>query len=295
IDISPDGRFLAVADDSGQPRVYNLQTRRQDHPNWFHSGRHSNLAMCVGWQPAGRPPYDLWTGGMDTVQCRWGTQNGRLLNRWGTAFKLPGESVGGRSAPSTAPVAQGGGAGPAQAVNPAFVYSLACHPEGRYVAAGLGNGAIRLLVAARPPPPSKPQSGGRGAKTKGTRKAATDWVEVDNTEGGGLLSTAHDYSVTALEFVPGGLTDRLVAAGLDGQISVWDLNGTPNGSETTSEAVSSLAISLKDRQVSLFDKVECLTAVCPDAEVAGNTLVAVGGEGVQAAVRGNIAVYQLRD
>ncbi|RKP35870.1 hypothetical protein BJ085DRAFT_36321 [Dimargaris cristalligena] len=321
IDVDRRGKFLAVADDSGEPALYDLVDRRR-HPRRFRKGHVGNICASVCFQPVA--PYDLWTGGMDMQQLQWDSSRAILLGRWANPPPPPPSSSSSDATNANAN---------SQLVNPPFVYSLAVHPKGHQVAAGLGNGAIRVVEFMEQPPFNNPGMTGKkdttattqtkqGKKTKGKNaKAATITVAQPEWREHPSLVDTHAYAVSALayaQFDP----SWLVSGGLDGQLGLWRAK-LPDSVLTSSSSPARVTGSqgdgdnddgggdvspplvLVNKYVSFFDKVECLTTADLLGRSAardksgdttpGSRLVALGGVVTQPDLKGAIALYRFGD
>ncbi|KAJ1985058.1 hypothetical protein H4R34_000235 [Dimargaris verticillata] len=304
IALSQNGKYMAIADDSGIPKVFDMHTRKPTQRRF--RKKHSNLCMCVAF--CCHFSTDLWTGGMDACQYQWDFTRALPMAKWA------GQSM--------AATAASGGAIPM--FNPPFVYSLAVHPNGRQVVAGLGTGAIRVLqwqslpTPAPAPPVSSASKQPKGKSAKHKKPASTKpeegWVEQL------WLQDGHSYTVSALDYA-NDTGSYLVSGGLDGKLAIWEPN-TPTASGEApsegSEAAVAAPFRLQKTAPTVFDKVECLVVVGPDpsentgcqttaakADVtdqlgalslgsARDSIIAVGGTAPGTNFSGRIALYQLQ-
>lgn len=120
------GKYLSAPDDSGDVRVYDLETHRL-----FKTlrGQHANICSAAPFRPNGSP-WDLVSGGLDGCVLFWDFSRGRLK------FKID-LNAGGNGLETQA-------AG-AQLFNPPLVHALAFAPNGRTLAAGLGDGSVAVI------------------------------------------------------------------------------------------------------------------------------------------------------
>ncbi|KAJ1971018.1 hypothetical protein H4R35_005519, partial [Dimargaris xerosporica] len=294
IALSPNGKYLAIADDSGIPKVFDTHTRKPAQRRF--RKKHGNLCMCVAF--CRHLTTDLWTGGMDACQYQWDFTRALPMAKWA------GRSMAASS--DATPM-----------FNPPFVYSLAVHPSGHQVAAGLGTGAIRVLQWQPSPAPSASKLP-KGKGTKRTKPAPTKledgWVEQP------WLQDGHSYTVSALDYVIGD-SSYLVSGGLDGKLVIWEPN-TPEASEEASPKNSNVSMAVPFQRLettpTVFDKVECLVVVGPsppetlDRQITAakddipgqlealslsspaESIIAVGGTAPGTNFNGRIALYRLQ-
>ncbi|KAJ1548806.1 hypothetical protein HK405_014743 [Cladochytrium tenue] len=202
---------VAVADDSGAVRLFDLRGLRPGRPL---RTVHQNVCAAVEFHP--RRPHELWSGGMDCTIVKWDTSRGRPTGERGACANIiDTEDARAADAASTS-----------QVINPPFVHCLHVLPGGdaRHgtVAAGLGDGAI-LLVESK-----------RDAASSNKHKKAS----LSTTR----LTGQHSWSVTALcsssaphrsQGVGGtaALPPVLLSAGLDARLVAWSMGtaGTDSG------------------------------------------------------------------
>lgn len=75
--LSPNGTYLAAADDSGEIKVINVRTH-QLHKTL--KGAHTNICAAVAFRP--HHPWELLSGGLDAQVVRWNFATGRPLRQW---------------------------------------------------------------------------------------------------------------------------------------------------------------------------------------------------------------------
>jgi len=117
------GQYLCAAMDSGAVAILDLQNRRVSK----HLRKHKNICAASIFHP--RNPWDLVSGGYDQMLFFWDFSRGRLTSSFDMKNLQITDQQGGVS----------------QVINPPFVHSLAYTSDGRYLAAGLGDGTISLL------------------------------------------------------------------------------------------------------------------------------------------------------
>lgn len=163
IAISNDGKFLAACDDTGETKVIDIEnsvlfkTLRK---------RHKNVCSSVLFRPNNM--MEVITGSLDCTIVHWNLSRGRPLYQ---------EDLG--SEPTTA-----------QTLNPPMVYSLSITPDGKTLAAGLGDGSVAVFPV-------------------GT------WKRSHNLLG-------HETSVSLVEFA-GFSPHHLFSGSNDSTILLWDL------------------------------------------------------------------------
>jgi WD40 repeat protein len=156
---SPDYTRLATASEDGTARVWDAGNGQE----LLQLSGHSGAVNQAAWSPDGS---QLAAAGDDGTLLLW-------------------DGVSGEGQTSIQPVPSGG----SSAASERIVYSLAWSPDGSRIAAGSGDGYIRL------------------------------W-EVDSGENT-LTLKAHEQAVTFLAWSP--LEERLVSAGADGRARVWNI------------------------------------------------------------------------
>lgn len=116
-------RYLSVPDDSGDVRVYDLETHRV-----FKTlrGQHANICSAAPFRPSGAP-WDLVSAGLDGFVLFWDFSRGRLK------FKID-LNLGVETAASGA-----------QLFNPPLVHALEFAPNGKTLAAALGDASVALI------------------------------------------------------------------------------------------------------------------------------------------------------
>ncbi|KAJ1652685.1 hypothetical protein IWQ61_007031 [Dispira simplex] len=262
------GRHLAIADDSGCPKIYDTQSHRLV---WRAPKGHKNLCINAAFSPTN--PHELWTGGLDATQIQWNVNTKSMVTCCADDFTTGNHSNDGNAA---------------QICNPPFVYSLAYHSDGHQIVAGLGNGCIRVLEA-------EPSSGRQSAKhtqrsTSGRKSAQQsslpEWHERP------ILSEGHGYIVSALSFLD---NTHLMSAGVDGQLALWKTSTTGQAGNNTATrrarsqpiAVNQPPYKLLGTFPTLFDKIECTTNIS-----APMPRVAVGGVSSYPGIQGVIGLYR---
>ncbi len=75
--LSPNGTYLAAADDSGEVKIINVRTQE------LHKtlrGSHTNICAAVAFRP--HHPWEVLSGGLDAQAVRWNFASGRPLRTW---------------------------------------------------------------------------------------------------------------------------------------------------------------------------------------------------------------------
>ncbi|CAM0140873.1 unnamed protein product [Umbelopsis sp. WA50703] len=170
IDVNEKNNFLCTADDLGEVKVIDLESHKLYKQ--FRS-KHKNLCMEARFRP--RKPWELWSGGMDTAIMQWDISRGSVSSVYDTN--------------NTDPNAQ-------QMVNPPFVYALRFHPNGEWVASGLGDGSVHLL------------------------KMSSKSKKVEEKR----LSDSHGTIVNSLAFEDQSKQPLLWSGSANGTLAKWDLN-----------------------------------------------------------------------
>ncbi|KAJ1969946.1 hypothetical protein IWQ62_000287 [Dispira parvispora] len=261
-------RHLAIADDSGCPKLYDTRSHRLV---WRAPQGHTNLCVSAAFSPAN--PHELWTGGLDAAQIQWNITAKTMVTCCADDTTTGDHSDGGNAA---------------QICNPPFVYSLAYHPDGHQIVAGLGNGCIRVLEAESP---TNHKSTKRTQRSTSSRKHAQhtplpEWHERP------ALREGHGYIVSALNFLD---NIHLVSAGVDGQLALWKSSTTgPSGNNIASRRAKSQPATMNQSPYklqgtfpTLFDKIECTATV-----LAPTSWVAVGGMSSYPGTQGVIGLYR---
>ncbi|KAI8148731.1 WD40-repeat-containing domain protein [Fennellomyces sp. T-0311] len=119
IDIHPNGKYLATADDQGEVKVIDLDQHKLYKKL---AKKHGNICMAARFRA--KKPWEVWSGGLDCRLFQWDFSRGTPLNGYDT------NSEEGSSA---------------QMFNPPFVYAIETSPSGRWVAAGLGDCSVQIL------------------------------------------------------------------------------------------------------------------------------------------------------
>ncbi|KAI9243614.1 WD40-repeat-containing domain protein [Phascolomyces articulosus] len=119
IDIHPNGKYLATADDQGEIKVIDLK-RHKLYKKLVK--KHNNISMAVRFRP--KKPWEVWSGGLDCRLFQWDFSRGTPLNGYDTNASEPSST---------------------QMFNPPFVYSIDISFSGQWVAAGLGDCSIQIL------------------------------------------------------------------------------------------------------------------------------------------------------
>ncbi|CEP13338.1 hypothetical protein [Parasitella parasitica] len=169
IDVSDNNKFLATADDEGIVNIIDLGTHNIYKKTLV---KHSNICMSVKFRA--KQSWQLWSGGMDSKLYEWDFSRGIPTNIYDTNSKEPSS---------------------AQMFNPPFVYEIATSHTGEWIAAGLGDGTVRLLA-----PSSKKQK-------KQSREIS--------------LENGHNFMVNSVSF----LTKEkplLISGSANGRVTVWD-------------------------------------------------------------------------
>lgn len=184
--LSPNGTYLAAADDTGAIKIINIRTH-QLHKTLI--GCHSNICAAVSFRP--HNPWELLSGGLDAQVVRWNFATGRPVRRWQMGAELlQGDSTqvmiscllcnetsclwnciaGANSCGLTAALPKGRLHAGKQAFNPPLVHSIdvatppwAPRQLGRLVAVARGDGHVALYDADHVDPGPK-----KGKKAKVT-------------------------------------------------------------------------------------------------------------------------------
>ncbi|CAM9897195.1 unnamed protein product [Discosporangium mesarthrocarpum] len=122
------GEYLAVADDSGEVRVYHTATRAR-HKILRHI--HTNICNTVQFRPSSS--WDLASGGLDSTLVFWDFSSGHVRS----VADLTASPVRGTASASTAT--------PSQLLNPPFVNSLSFTRDGGHLAAALGDATVAVF------------------------------------------------------------------------------------------------------------------------------------------------------
>ncbi|ELR23338.1 WD domain, G-beta repeat-containing protein, partial [Acanthamoeba castellanii str. Neff] len=116
--ISPNGRFLATCDDSGDVKIIDLQSN-----TLFKSLRkHSNICSTVCFRGE-RRPWEVLSGGLDSLLVHWDFSRGRPIHHHdlvGLAMNSP------------------------QVVNPPFVHSIDVSADANVALAALGDNSVLI-------------------------------------------------------------------------------------------------------------------------------------------------------
>lgn len=116
--ISPNGRFLATSDDSGDVKIIDLQSN-----TLFKSLRkHSNICSTVCFRGE-RRPWEVLSGGLDSLLVHWDFSRGRPIHHHdlvGLAMNSP------------------------QVVNPPFVHSIDVSADANVALAALGDNSVLI-------------------------------------------------------------------------------------------------------------------------------------------------------
>jgi len=130
--IHPSGNYLALADDSGDVRIMDIQPHagggKGGAPFKTLSGSHSNLCSTAQFRP--KQTWELWSGGMDSQVCVWDFSRGRCTHQL---------SMQATSASTSSN----------QTLNPPFVNGLTFSHQGDTAVAASGNGEIVLWDAKK--------------------------------------------------------------------------------------------------------------------------------------------------
>lgn len=167
------GKFLSVPDDNGEIRVYDLETHRL-----FKTlrGQHSNICSAAPFRA--NAPWDLVSGGLDGLVLFWDFSRGRLkfqIDLNAGVDDLDAAAAG------------------HQMFNPPLVHALAFAPNGKTLAAGLGDATVAVIDFAS-----------RRIVRRLRRHAA---------------------AVSQVHFPAFRADDWLVTAGNDSKVCVWDYSG----------------------------------------------------------------------
>ncbi len=81
--LSPNGTYLAAADDTGAIKIVNVRTH-QLHKTL--TGCHSNICAAVSFRP--HNPWELLSCGLDAQLVRWNFATGRPVRRWQMGAEL---------------------------------------------------------------------------------------------------------------------------------------------------------------------------------------------------------------
>lgn len=127
------GRFLAAPDDTGDVRVYDTESHRLFKTL---SGHHCNICSAAVFRP--HAPWDLVSGGLDGFVLFWDFSRGRMK------CKLDLNAGVNELSSDSEPVVASSGA-TSRLFNPPLVHALAFAPNGRSVAAGLGDATIAVV------------------------------------------------------------------------------------------------------------------------------------------------------
>ena len=81
--LSPNGTYLAAADDSGEVKILNVRTHE------LHKtlrGSHTNICAAVAFRP--HQPWEVLSCGLDAQAVRWNFATGRPLRTWQMGAEL---------------------------------------------------------------------------------------------------------------------------------------------------------------------------------------------------------------
>lgn len=81
--LSPNGTYLAAADDSGEVKIINV------HIHELHKtlrGSHTNICAAVAFRP--HQPWEVLSCGLDAQAVRWNFATGRPLRTWQMGAEL---------------------------------------------------------------------------------------------------------------------------------------------------------------------------------------------------------------
>lgn len=127
---SKQGKYLSAPDDNGDIRIYDMEMHRLYKTL---SGQHMNICSAAPFRP--NAPWDLVSGGLDGFLLFWDFSRGRMK------FKLD-LNTGVNSLDAADASASGG---VSRLFNPPLVHAVAFAPNGKSLAAGLGDASIAVV------------------------------------------------------------------------------------------------------------------------------------------------------
>eukprot|EP01126_Amoeba_proteus_P036176 TRINITY_DN3676_c0_g3_i1.p1 TRINITY_DN3676_c0_g3~~TRINITY_DN3676_c0_g3_i1.p1 ORF type:complete len:375 (+),score=83.05 TRINITY_DN3676_c0_g3_i1:77-1201(+) len=120
IDIDPTGNYLATCDDACEVKIINISPDSSSPVKTFR--KHDNIISTIAFLPQGEP--EVFSGGMDSRIVQWKYKSGTHVH----AYLPPQETDQGP-----------------QVLNPPFIHHLELSPDGRHLAAAVGNGDVVLF------------------------------------------------------------------------------------------------------------------------------------------------------
>ncbi|BDA43459.1 WD repeat-containing protein 53 [Coccomyxa sp. Obi] len=211
--LSPNGTYLAAADDTGAIKIINVRTH-QLHKTL--TGCHSNICAAVSFRP--HHPWELLSGGLDAQVVRWNFATGRPVRRWQMGVELV-------QSDST------------QAFNPPLAHNIdvasppwAPRQFGRLVAVARGDGHVALYDADHVDPGPKKGKKVKGKKGSGGASGCQDSATAEDTgrlrEGQICCLTqqdgGHSASVGTVAFHQASNGRHVVSGGNDAALLIWD-------------------------------------------------------------------------
>ena len=235
--VDKKGRRMCAADDGGEIAVVDIADTSS------HSGKiikllkngHANIAS--GAQFRDHKPYDVVSGGLDCVVCKWDHSRTTPVATWRVGDLAAAEAAA--EAEANASIDGESSVGPAPMCNPPMVHAVACAnglecaETRRLVAAACGDGTVALVDLDLPAPGAKTSSGktkskkgGKGSSNKADKTGgvfgATRRVLFLGRDPGTLGDIGHAGACNAVAFAGWSGSRYLVTGGNDKRVGVWD-------------------------------------------------------------------------
>ena len=236
--VDKKGRRICAADDGGEIAVVDIADTSS------HSGKlikllkngHANIAS--GAQFRDHKPYDVVSGGLDCVVCKWDHSRTTPVATWRVGDLAAAEAAA--EAEANASIDGESSVGPAPMCNPPMVHAVACAnglecvETRRLVAAACGDGTVALVDLDLPAPGAKTSSGksksnkkgGKGSSNKTDKTGgvfgATRRVLFLGRDPGTLGDIGHAGACNAVTFAGWSGGRYVVTGGNDKRVGVWD-------------------------------------------------------------------------
>ncbi|CAL5221404.1 g3589 [Coccomyxa viridis] len=253
ISVSPNGRFLAAADDAGDVKIIDASTWQL-----FKSmrGAHDNICSSGVFRP--HHPWELLTGSLDASVKRWNFSQGRSVRHW-------------RMEPTEEHNSS-------QAFNPPLVHSVAvacahwARQLGRLVAVARGDGLVAVYDADQPQQaPQHRKVTKRGKQTRPNGPCQVSRAEEPRrADPSGLVSAlgadsgGHRSSVGCVRFHKASHGRLLLSGGNDARVLLWawaDRAADPQWQDvisqsTVEDASAPVAIDNDGRNINCVDSMD---------------------------------------
>ena len=232
------GRRMCAADDGGEIAVVDIADTSSHSGKLIKLLKNGHVNIASGAQFRDHKPYDVVSGGLDCVVCKWDHSRTTPVATWRVGDLAAAEAAA--EAEANAAIDGESSVGPAPMCNPPMVHAVACAnglecaETRRLVAAACGDGTVALVDLDLPAPGAKTSSGktksnkkgGKGSSNKTDKTGgvfgATRRVLFLGRDPGTLGDIGHGGACNAVAFAGWSGGRYVVTGGNDKRVGVWD-------------------------------------------------------------------------